>query len=222
MRDLKATLTVALQLLDGLTEILKKVLSPVRVGKKKSGSGWVAGTRQGLLERHQQEARERDASRSFISVWSKSLPGMVFNGALCTISVIVSNLSSLALSSYFVSILPTKRNLLTHLNTVLVFVMAALVNALVRLSRIISKSSLLNEIYLFPVWLHLGLGHIPTLSISGDRPPVHLSLAFLTVASCSCCPQPHQDLPDTRGEQESRKELTSRICSADKVQPAES
>ena len=107
------------------------------------------GTRQGLLERHQQEARERDASRSFISVWSKSLPGMVFNGALCTISVIVSNLSSLALSSFFVSILPTKRNLLTHLNTVLVFVMAALVNALVRLSRIISKSSLFNVISLF-------------------------------------------------------------------------
>ena len=148
---------------------------------------------------------------------------MVFNGALCTISVIVSNLSSLALSSYFVSILPTKRNLLTHLNTVLVFVMAALVNALVRLSKIISKSSLLYVISLFhPVWLHLGLGFFPTLSISGDRPPVHLSLAFLTVASCSCCTQPHQDLPDTQGERKSRKELTGRICSADKVQPAES
>ena len=58
------------------------------------------------------------------------------------------------------------------------------------------------------MWLHLGLGHIPTLGISGDRPPVHLSLAFLTVASCSCCTQPHQDLPDTQGEQKSRKELT--------------
>ena len=133
---------------------------------------------------------------------------MVFNGALCTISVIVSNLSSLALSSYFVSILPTKRNLLTHLNTVLVFVMAALVNALVRLSRIISQNSLLNENYLFPVWLRLDLSHVPTLSISGNRSPVHLILAFLTFASCSCCAQPHQDLPDTQGEQKSRKELT--------------
>ena len=147
---------------------------------------------------------------------------MVFNGALCTISVIVSNLSSLALSSFFVSILPTKRNLLTHLNTVLVFVMAALVNALARLSRIISQNSLLNDNYLFPVWLRLDLSHVPTLSISGNRSPVHLILAFLTFASCSCCAQPHQDLPDTQGEQMSRKELTGRIYSADEVQPAES
>ena len=117
---------------------LPAVQVPVWMGrKKKVRFGSCSGYSSGPAERHQQEAREWDASRSFISVWSKSLPGMVFNGALCTISVIVSNLSSLALSSYFVSILPTKRNLLTHLNTVLVFVMAALVNALVRLSRII-------------------------------------------------------------------------------------
>ena len=31
-------------------EILKKILGPVRVGKKKSGSGRVAGTRQGLVQ----------------------------------------------------------------------------------------------------------------------------------------------------------------------------
>ena len=30
-------------------EILKKIPGPVRVGKKKSGSGRVAGTRQGLI-----------------------------------------------------------------------------------------------------------------------------------------------------------------------------
>ena len=30
-------------------EILKKIPGPVRVGKKKSGSGRVAGTRQGLV-----------------------------------------------------------------------------------------------------------------------------------------------------------------------------
>ena len=33
-------------------EIMKKILGPVRVGKKKSRSGRVAGTRQGLVITH--------------------------------------------------------------------------------------------------------------------------------------------------------------------------
>ena len=38
-------------------EILKNFPGPVRVGKKKSGSGRVAGTRQGLVKRfHLQES----------------------------------------------------------------------------------------------------------------------------------------------------------------------
>ena len=56
---------------------------------------------------------------------------MMLSGALCAISVVVSNLSCLALTSFFASILPTKRNLLTHLNTVLVCALTALVNVLV-------------------------------------------------------------------------------------------
>ena len=58
-------------------------------------------------------------------------PRMMFSGALCAISVVVSNLSCLVLCSFFASILPTKRNLLTHLNTLLVHVLTALVNVLV-------------------------------------------------------------------------------------------
>ena len=58
-------------------------------------------------------------------------PRMMFSGALCAISVVVSNLSCLVLCSFFASILPTKRNLLTHLNTLLVYVLTALVNVLV-------------------------------------------------------------------------------------------
>ena len=57
---------------------------------------------------------------------------MVVTGLLCTISVIVSNVSCLALYSFFASILPTKRNLLTRLNTVLVLAITVLVNAQVR------------------------------------------------------------------------------------------
>ena len=57
---------------------------------------------------------------------------MISSGVLCTISVFVSNLCCLALFSFFSSILPSKRNLLTQLNTVLVFVLTAMVNVMVR------------------------------------------------------------------------------------------
>ena len=62
-----------------------------------------------------------------------SLPRMIFswNGVICGISVVVSNLSCILLCSFFFSILPTKRNLLTHLDTALVLAITALVNALV-------------------------------------------------------------------------------------------
>ena len=62
----------------------------------------------------------------------------MFNWAVCTISLIVSNLSCFALCSYFLSILPTKRNLLTYLNNLLVITMTFLVNFMV------SKESLLK------------------------------------------------------------------------------
>ena len=60
-----------------------------------------------------------------------SLPKMIFSCASCTISILVSNLSCLALSSYFFSILPTKRNLLTYFNIVLVLSITAVVNVTV-------------------------------------------------------------------------------------------
>ena len=58
---------------------------------------------------------------------------MIFNWNLffCSISAIVSNFSCLALCSFFFSILPTKRNLLTHLDTALVLAVATFVNVLV-------------------------------------------------------------------------------------------
>ena len=55
----------------------------------------------------------------------------MFNWAACTISLLVSNLSCFALCSYFFSILPTKRNLLTYLNNLLVITMTLLVNFMV-------------------------------------------------------------------------------------------
>ena len=68
---------------------------------------------------------------------------MISSGVLCTISVFVSNLCCLALFSFFSSILPSKRNLLTQLNTVLVFVLTAMVNVMVRWNKMYSgrKSS---------------------------------------------------------------------------------
>ena len=56
---------------------------------------------------------------------------MFFSWAECTISIVVSNLACLVLCSFFFSILPTKRNLLTYLDTVFVLTMTALVNFMV-------------------------------------------------------------------------------------------
>ena len=69
---------------------------------------------------------------------------MVVTGLLCTISVIVSNVSCLALYSFFASILPTKRNLLTRLNTVLVLAITALVNTQARFD---SKMCKVSEVF---------------------------------------------------------------------------
>ena len=62
---------------------------------------------------------------------------MIFdwNWIVCTISVVVANLSCVALCSFLFSILPTKRNLLTYLNTLLVYALTALVNVLVSKSQ---------------------------------------------------------------------------------------
>ena len=61
---------------------------------------------------------------------------MVFTpgGEICAMSMLMANMSCLALSSYFSTILPTKRSLLTRFNTVFVLAMTAWVNALVRMS----------------------------------------------------------------------------------------
>lgn len=56
---------------------------------------------------------------------------MIFSWAACTINILVSNLSCFALSSFFFSILPTKRNLLTYLDTILVLSITAAVNVMV-------------------------------------------------------------------------------------------
>ena len=53
---------------------------------------------------------------------------MIFSWAACAVSIVVSNLSCLALCSFFFSILPTKRNLLTYFDTVLVLSVTAVVN----------------------------------------------------------------------------------------------
>ena len=65
---------------------------------------------------------------------------MVFTpgGEICAMSMLMANMSCLALSSYFSTILPTKRNLLTRFNTVFVLAMTAWVNALVRMSSFLS------------------------------------------------------------------------------------
>ena len=65
---------------------------------------------------------------------------MVFTpgGEICALSMLMANMSCLALSSYFSTILPTKRNLLTRFNTVFVLAMTAWVNALVRMSSFLS------------------------------------------------------------------------------------
>ena len=58
---------------------------------------------------------------------------MMFSWSLsgCFISVLGSNFFCVALCSYFYSILPTKRNLLTYLNSLFVIAMTAIVNIMV-------------------------------------------------------------------------------------------
>ena len=56
---------------------------------------------------------------------------MIFSWVACTISIVVSNLSCLALSSFFFSILPTKRNLFTYLDATLVLNITGFVNVMV-------------------------------------------------------------------------------------------
>ena len=140
---------------------------------------------------------------------------MISSGVLCTISVFVSNLCCLALSSFFSSILPSKRNLLTQLNTVLVFVLTAMVNVMVRWNKTYSdsKSSFeksqnpLQDV-IFPVWHQPDLGHMPTLNSSGNDSSADFVLAFVAFARSSCRTQPHKDVPDLQGEQKARKEFT--------------
>ena len=138
---------------------------------------------------------------------------MISSGVFCTISVCVSNFSCLTLSSFFASILPSKRNLLTQLNTVLVFVMTAMVNVMVRWNKnfpdmgsksffdLKSQNPLLDVISSFlPVWQHPDRSHIPTLNTSDNDSPASILLAFVSNASRLCCTQPHKDVPDIQGE----------------------
>ena len=76
---------------------------------------------------------------------------MVFTpgGEICAMSMLMANMSCLALSSYFSTILPTKRNLLTRFNTVFVLAMTAWVNALVRMSSFLSIGSYILSL---PCW----------------------------------------------------------------------
>ena len=133
---------------------------------------------------------------------------MILNGVLCTISVIVSNLSCLALFSFFNSILSSKRNILTQLNTVLVFVMTAVVDTLVRLEKEI-QSFYENAIFLnmtyFPVWQHSDLSNICTPNPSGDDSPARFILALVAISRRSCSSQSHKDFPDTQGKYKSMK-----------------
>ena len=147
-------------------------------------------------------------------------PRMIFNGVLCTISVIVSNLSCLALSSFFNSILSSKRNILTQLNTVLVFVMTAVVDTLVRLEKEI-QSFYENAIFLnmtyFPVWQHSDLSNICTPNPSGDDSPARFILALVAISRRSCSSQSHKDFPDTQGKYKSMKRNPTNEC----IQPTE-
>ena len=131
---------------------------------------------------------------------------MVFTGLLCTISVIVSNVSCLALYSFFASILPTKRNLLTRLNTVLVLAITALVNTQARFDLKMCKVFFKRD-SLFAVWRHFDRSYLPTLDLSSNDPGVCPLLARSTLSSRSCCTQPHQDLPDTQGESKRKSRI---------------
>ena len=91
------------------------------------------------------EAPKRPERERCTTSVQRNLSAMVVTGLLCTISVIVSNVSCLALYSFFASILPTKRNLLTRLNTVLVLAITVLVNTQVRFD---SKMCKVSEVFL--------------------------------------------------------------------------
>ena len=137
---------------------------------------------------------------------------MIFdiNWIVCTISVVVANLSCLALCSFFTSILPTKRNLLTHLETLLVLAMAAVVNGLVSRQKNIRKSLKLQQRNVFPVCRLIDLGDIrPAPFLTGDFPAFSPLLASCSGAGHLHCPQHHQNLPDTQGKKHSMKEFTS-------------
>ena len=69
--------------------------------------------------------------RGYYESVQSRLPRMTFSWAACIINICVSNLSCLALCSFFFSILPTKRNLLTYLDTGLVLSITAVVNVMV-------------------------------------------------------------------------------------------
>ena len=138
---------------------------------------------------------------------------MISSGVLCTISLFVSNLCCLALFSFFSSILPSKRNLLTQLNTVLVFVLTAMVNVMVRWNKTYTDSKSFFEksssrCNFFPVWHQPDLGHMPTLNSSGNYSSADFVLAFVAFARSSCRTQPHKDVSDLQGEQKARKEFT--------------
>ena len=81
---------------------------------------------------------------------------MVFTpgGEICAMSMLMANMSCLALSSYFSTILPTKRSLLTRFNTVFVLAMTAWVNALVRMSSFLSIGPYILSLPHWPLHSH--------------------------------------------------------------------
>ena len=81
---------------------------------------------------------------------------MVFTpgGEICALSMLMANMSCLALSSYFSTILPTKRSLLTRFNTVFVLAMTAWVNALVRMSSFLSIGPYILSLPHWPLHSH--------------------------------------------------------------------
>ena len=81
---------------------------------------------------------------------------MVFTpgGEICALSMLMANMSCLALSSYFSTILPTKRSLLTRFNTVFVLAMTAWVNALVRMSSFLSIGPYIISLPHWPLHSH--------------------------------------------------------------------
>ena len=81
---------------------------------------------------------------------------MVFTpgGEICAMSMLTANMSCLVLSSYFSTILPTKRSLLTRFNTVFVLAMTAWVNALVRMSSFLSIGPYILSLPHWPLHSH--------------------------------------------------------------------